>query len=317
MILVLSDLWAPFPGGAERLMFNLARDLMRRGEDVHVLTGYEAAQRFDGPPFTALPIGVLADRDEGYEVVASFVAGMAPDVIVTHHLYASQFGAALAATGIPLVHVVLNGPRVPGCAFAVYITEWVRARYDGRPDDLLVIPPAFDDVAAAHHADAIGFVKPIEHKGVELVYELAERLPDRRFVILRGEWQDIELIRTDLPNVMFMEPVADIREFYEQVRLLLVPSRSEDAGTVAQEATINGLPCISSDVDGLVETNGGGIRLDPYDTAGWADTIERLLDDEPFRDAIVGSQRAHAARIDHQAQLDVFAARVAGLKGRR
>jgi glycosyltransferase involved in cell wall biosynthesis len=316
MILVLSDLWPPFPGGAERLMFNLARDLHQRGEDVHVLTGYENARQFDGPPVTRYPIGVLDTKDEGWAIVHEFVQADQPSLVLTSHLYASQFGAELVAMGLPLVHVVLNGPRVPGCAAAVYITEWVKARYDGRPDDLVVIPPAFPDVVADTHGDAIGFVKPIEHKGVETLYALAERLPHREFVVLRGEWQDIELIRDDLANVRFMEPVVDIAEFYSQVRLMLMPSRSEDAGTVAQEATLNGIPCISSNVDGLNETNGGGIRLAPTDVPAWADTIERLLTDPELYAGVVASQQRHL-HTSTMGQLDAFADLIAKLNGSR
>lgn len=311
-IMVLSDLWVPFPGGAERLMFNLARSLHQRGHQVQVLTGYHRAQVFDGPAVTVAPLGVREHRDDGVEDVLGFVGAWEPDVILTHHFYASQFGAELVATGRPVVHVVLNGARLKGCAFAVYITSWVAKHCDALGTDMVVMPPAFGDVAADTHGDAIGFVKPIEHKGVETVYALAELLPDRQFVILRGEWQNIEIIRDDLPNVEYMEPVHDMRDFYARCRLLLMPSRSEDAGTVAQEATVNGLPCISSDLEGLIETNGGGIRLHPLDTAAWATTIE-ALDDPIMYDAIVRSQRAHFDRVNYPGQLDTFAARIEAL----
>ena len=311
-IMVLSDLWVPFPGGAERLMFNLARHLYRRGHDVQVLTGYHHAQVFDGPAVTVAPLGVRENRDRGVADVLAHVQEWKPDVILTHHFYASQFGYELVVTGRPVVHVVLNGTRLAGCAFAVYITSWVAKRCGALGTDMVVMPPAFDDVVAATHGDAIGFVKPIAHKGAETVYEIAERMPDRQFVVLRGEWQNIELLRDDLPNVEYLEPVADMRDFYARCRLLLMPSRSEDAGTVAQEATLNGLPCISSDVEGLVETNGGGIRLDPYDTSAWVTTIE-ALDDPAVYDSIVRSQRAHFDRVDYPGQLDTFAARIEAL----
>lgn len=316
MILVLSDLWVPFPGGAERLMFNLARDLMRRGEDVHVLTGYEAAREFDGPQFTCLPIGVFDTQAEGWAMVAGFVAAAKPELIVTHHLYAHQFGRQLIELGIPLVHVVLNGQRLPGAALAVYISEWVRERAEAQPRDLLITPPAFDDVVAAEHGDAIGFVKPIKHKGVELVYDIAALLPHRQFLVLRGEWQDLEDIRA-LPNVEFMEPVDDIRDFYARCELVLMPSLSEDAGTVAQEAAMNDIPCISSDVDGLAETNGGGLQLTPVDPHEWAAAIERLLGNVAAYEAVVASQRRHLTSLGHGARLDLFAERIAELKGAR
>lgn len=308
-ILVLSDLWLPFPGGAERLMFNVSRDLMRRGFDLDVLTGYECPQEFDGPPVDSWPIPLDA---EGWRILDAHLGGYCPDVILTHHLYARTFGEALVATGIPVVHVVLNGERLPGAALAVFISEWVKERGCPQPGDIVLTPPAFDDVVAPTHGDAIGFIKPIPHKGVELVYRIAAAMPERRFVILRGEWQDLEVIRP-APNIEFMEPVDDIREFYARCRLVLMPSLSEDAGTVCFEATLNGLPALSTDVGGLAETNAGGILFHVADTVqAWVRNI-RQLDSPHAYERVVASQREALAKVDHASTLDLLAQRIKGL----
>lgn len=307
MILVVSDLWLPFPGGAERLIFNLARELQRRGEHVRALTGYHAAQRFDGVDVHSYPIGVFDRRDEGAAFLSGYLASSHPQLIVTHHLYAQQFGELMIETGVPVVQIVLNGKRLARAAFAVHISEWVRERADAHVDDIVLTPLAFDDVIASSHGDRIGFIKPIEHKGAATFYAIAEAMPEREFVVLRGEWQNMEDIR-ELPNVTFMPPVEDIREFYAQCRLLLMPSRSEDAGTVAQEATLNGLPCVSSNVDGLNETNGGGIRLDPYDVDAWVTSI-RSLDDPGVYATLVRSQCEHFESTQQSKRLDEFVQR--------
>lgn len=313
MILVLSDLWLPFPGGAERLMFNVARDLWRRGQNVEVVTGYENAQQFDGPPVRVGPIGIGKDHDAGWDWIGFLSGGhYRTDVILTHHLYAHEFQAELVATGVPLVQIVLNGQRIPEAALAVYISRFVRRRSgDARDGDLVLTPPAFPDVVAEAHGDAIGFVKPIPHKGIELLYEVAAALPDRRFVVLRGEWQDLEVIRP-APNIEFMEPQADIRDFYAQCRLVLVPSLSEDAGTVAQEATLNGLPCLSSNVEGLRETNGGGILLHPEGRSSWVRAIRRLDNPREYRRAAL-RQAVYLRATNHGATLDELAERIGAL----
>lgn len=310
LILCLSDLWLPFPGGAERLMFNLARDLCRRGLPVVAVTGDERSQRYDGAPVRGLPIGIGAEHAEGWALLEPELVGA--KVVLTHHLYAREFERELIDSGIPIVQVVLNGARIAGIAFAVYISEHVRERAGGgEPEDLVLTPPAFDDVVADSHGDAIGFIKPIPHKGVDLVYELAESLPDRRFVILRGEWQTLEVIR-DLSNVEFMEPVEDIRDFYRECRLLLMPSVSEDAGTVAQEAALNGLPCVSSGAGGLPETNGGGMRLDTRNPAAWVRVIEDL-DDEQTYAFVAARQRAYLSGLGHEGRLAELAGRIEAL----
>ena len=312
-ILFLSDLWVPFPGGAERLQFNLARDLMRRGEQVVALTGYAYSAQFDGPPvFQDLGFGVFDQRDAGGARVAHWLDEIGPDVVVTHHLYANQFERELVAYGRPFVQVVLNGRRLPTAAMGVHISKWVRDRAHPHVEDMTITPPVFDDVVAETHEHAVGFIKPIEHKGVDTVYRVAEAHPDRRFVVLRGEWQDLEIIREDLPNVEYLEPVADIRDFYRRVDVVLMPSKSEDAGTVGQECALNGIPCVSSNVDGLAETNAGGVLLDPGDVTGFIRTVERLDDPEVRALVVERMVRALAAK-DQDGQLAEFHRRLVAL----
>lgn len=310
-LLTVSDLWLPFPGGAERLIFNVSREMMRRGMDVEVITGYHPAQQFDGPPLSVMPLDHAAD---GAEMLREAIAQRSPDVILTHHHYANVFEDVFAGCGIPFVQLVLNGRRLPSAALGVYISRWVMDRLgDARDGDLLLTPPAFDDVVSETHGDAIGFIKPIPHKGVELVYRIAAAMPERRFVILRGEWQDLEVIRP-APNIEFMEPVADIRDFYARCRLVLMPSLSEDAGTVAQECALNGIPCLSTYVGGLVETNPGGLLFAADDPASsWVVWIRKLLDDPVPYAAVAETQRLRLAKADHASTLDLLAQRIKGL----
>lgn len=310
-VLVVSDLWPPFPGGAERLMFNLGRDLLRRGHHVEVLTGYGPALEYDGPRVLVRAIGVRDDHALGAAIVQATVHETKPDVLLVHHFYAHEFHDELVATGLPIVHVVLNGERLPEAALAVFISEWIAARCGWRHGDLVITPPAMADVVADTHGDAIGMVKPLPHKGIDLVYRIAAELPDRQFVVLRGEWQTLEDIRP-MPNVEFMEPVVHMADFYARCRLVLMPSLSEDAGTVAQEATMNGLVCISSNVGGLAETNRGGLQFDPGDLGSWVAAI-RAMDTPDLYDSVVQAQCLHLMAADHPAKLAHLSDRIGAL----
>lgn len=306
-ILVLSDLWVPFPGGAERLMFNVARDLERRGADVDVVTGYHPAKRFDGPTFE---VWEVPENEVGARALTQAIADYAPDVILTHHYWALTFETAITAPGIPIVQLVLNGRRMGAASIAVFISEAVRARkgMGQLRSDLTIHPPAYaDDVAADRHGDAIGFIKPLHHKGVDLFYEIAAAMPDRRFVVLRGEWQDIETIRP-FPHVEFMEPVDDIRDFYEKVRLVLVPSLSEDAGTVGQECAVNRIPCVSSAVGGLPETNRGGFLVSAARPDAWVEAIEGL--DDPAEYEYIVDRQARQTPTEQREKFDELADRI-------
>jgi glycosyltransferase involved in cell wall biosynthesis len=319
----LSDLWKPFPGGAETFIFNVAEQLRQRGHSIHLLTSYWKAgmQRWMGEYQPAEPrtfehggmeisfvsIGVRAQGSqahvEGWRLIESHLARVKPDALVTHHFFAREFADELAYCGIPVVQVVHNGARLPCARLAVYNSEYTRRRdASARASDLTILPPAFAvDVASAEHGAALGFVKPIQHKGINFIYSLAEHLPQRVFLILRGEWKTLEDIRPR-PNIVFLDPVERVADFYRRCSVVLVPSLQEDAGTVPQEAAANGLPCISSDVGGLVETNAAGIRL-PLECALWAHELHQL-DREPYYSAVAARQTSYFKAYDWPRRFD-------------
>ena len=317
-IAFISDGWVPFPGGAERYIFNIARELKNRGHEICVLTSYMKAYEFDGIKPTWISIGVRCydhqpghTHADGWRDIKNFLDEHKPDVIVTHHFFAREFEKELFDGRIPVVNLMYNGARIPNAALTIYISQHVYNTSGGRPGDMLIMPPAFEDVKAETHGDFVGFIKPIKHKGIDLVYQIAELMPEKQFLVLRGEWQDIEDIRRGRHNVFFMEPVHDMRTFYEKCRVMLVPSTSEDAGTVAQEAALNEMPCISSGVMGLSQTNGGGIILPPVPST-WVATI-RDLDNPEYYALIVERQKQFIASLNWPGQFDELSGRICQL----
>jgi glycosyltransferase involved in cell wall biosynthesis len=327
-LFVLSDLWPPFPGGAERFIFNVADQLRQRGADVHVLTSYfKFAEGWagtyqpakvleferDGMRIHFYPIGVRSQGEqahvEGWRVIERLIGELRPDIVLTHHVFAREFDEELSEVE-HVVQVVHNGPRLPWAALAVYNSDWTRERAGAKPHDVTIIPPAFEEVAALSHESALGFVKPIEHKGVDFIYRLVEAMPERQFVILRGEWQTLEDIRPRA-NITFMDPVMDVRDFYGRCRVMLMPSLSEDAGTIPQEAAVNGLPCISSAVMGLNETNAAGIRLKVGVAEMWTWVEEiRKLDDPAYYATVADRQREGLAAFRWTEKFDALSERM-------
>lgn len=308
-VLLFSDLWLPFPGGAERYVYNMAKELMRRGHEVVALTSYDRAETPDVAVIVE-DIGVTSNNrhGQGADILRSVVAKVQPEAIVTHHFFAFEFEQELLESGIPIVQLIYNRHRMPGVAFAVFISQYVWDHSGGKQGDVLLHPPAYEDIVADTHGEKIGFIKPIHHKGVDYVYRLAEYFPQRQFLILRGEWPDSEDIRS-MPNVEFMASVKDMREFYRHCKVILMPSWNEDAGTVAQEAAINGLPCISTDVMGLHETNGGGIRLERNETF-WREELDRLFTDQAYYDQIVGRQFNYLKTFQWSQKFDLISAKL-------
>jgi len=322
-ILVLSDLWMPFPGGAERYIFNVTNALVARGHDVHILTSYAKAK--SDLPMTIKDIGVYERQEQGERIIHDFyLLEYQPDVILTHHFFAGAFAELLTAIkneyGTPFIEIIHNRPRHPDAAFAIFNSQYTADRAGFREGDLVMLPPATEECVAPQNffnnlryknQVYIGHVKPLGGKGIALTYQLARAMPERKFLILRGEWQDGEDIQR-LPNVEFMEPVDDIREFYAKCRIVLMPSLSEDAGTIPQECALNGIPCISSNVGGLPETNAGGIVLPVEAVPIWEGMIEHL-DASLFYSQVVAHQRKYVIFLNFPARFDEIDRKVRAL----
>ena len=95
-------------------------------------------------------------------------------------------------------------------------------------------------------------------------------------------------------NLRIMSNAPDARVFHALTRLLLMPSLMENAGLVAMEAMLNGIPVLASNRGGLPETIGdAGFLFDipscytpetrevptAEEVEPWVETIIRLWDD--------------------------------------
>lgn len=327
-ILVVSDLAMPFPGGAERFLRNLILALVDRGHQIRMLTSYGPAQLESRFEVVYKSIPVYAEHNKGWNIIWEEVQNFRPQVVITHHFFAGEFPEMFGSLGIPTVEVVHSRQRSKA-TLAVFNSHYT-ANTPGQlrlPRDMVILPMAAPETQAETHGEYIGHIKPIGGKGIMMTYALAKRFPNRKFLILRGEWQGAETLISNTPNVEYMEPVKDIRDFYKHCRLLLMPSEREEAGTVPFEATLNGIPCISSPVMGLPETNRGGIILPissrPWDNdmplhpdnesvTRWAEEVVRL-DDANYYAQVVQRQRDFMASVPWSGLFDELSGKLEDL----
>ena len=132
-------------------------------------------------------------------------------------------------------------------------------------------------------ARKVGMVNPITWKGGTVFQALVRTMPDTEFIAVEG-WHSPQtegLFRTNFSNFTLLPHQNDMRLFYQELALLVVPSQWHEAfGRVVVEAAASGIPAIVSDSGGLPEALGdGGIVLPahaPIDA--WRTAIMELLD---------------------------------------
>lgn len=146
-------------------------------------------------------------------------------------------------------------------------------------------------------------INPIPIKGADVVWELARRLPDIRFVVqeawkLQGvELEEVMTHVESLPNVEFRAAAPPGPHIYRDARVLLAPYRVDSRPRVILEAHTNGIPVLASDLPSLVDAVGsGGMNVDVEDIDAWTAALEQLMTDEDLYAELSAAALQHARR---------------------
>jgi glycosyltransferase involved in cell wall biosynthesis len=213
---------------------------------------------------------------------------------VISHLGGAQRASIIAkGAGVPSIHVVHNDADITKvharhAQYLVYNTHWVlesfRASQSYRPPGMVVRPPVDPSkyetetsrryITLVNLSDGSGWVN--YDKGPKVFYELAKRFPEEEFLGVIGAYGNQD-IRTDYPNVTFMEQTGDARDFYSQSKIIISPSGYESYGRISVEAAASGIPSITSTAPGFLEHQVGYRRVDFRDVDGWEDALRSLL----------------------------------------
>jgi glycosyltransferase involved in cell wall biosynthesis len=110
--------------------------------------------------------------------------------------------------------------------------------------------------------NTIGFCSRGKNKGGAIVAEIIRRMPERSFIVVGTHYGSC--LDNSPRNLTCLGHISEMRKFYGQIDLLLVPSLLEDAfPRVILEAAGNGIPVIATRVGGIPEALGGsGILID-------------------------------------------------------
>lgn len=300
--------------GAEWAAHSLLRELAARGHQVEVRLSEVTGRRL---PFDLDGVRVIPATTHNAFAAAVRTGG----VVVSHLENVPSAASAARGWGRPLVVLCHNTfPatfRAIGSgttALAIYNSEWMAEEADGyfaqhpklvRPGQEAVVRPP---VRAADYrttpGDMIALINLFANKGADVFWRLAERMPDRQFLAVRGSYGE-QIVR-DLPNVEVIDnvPGADMAKLvYSRTRILLMPSDYESWGRTGVEAFASGIPVIANPTPGLQESLGSaGIFVESADVDGWQRAIDGLDDAEAFKAASAAAKK-RSRQLDPAADL--------------
>ena len=338
-------------GGVEASTDYLVRGLHERNHEAAVFAALFGGGLFGLRHRLALKLGlssVVRDRAPGYCVYrawrpwlhAGYVTDhFRPDVAVVQAHNTVPVAEAFEQQKIPVVAYLrnvefegLNGDLrdLRGTTYIANSHFTARAFAERYGIESTVIRPMIDRsrYSTTSNGRFVTLVNVHPEKGYEKALALSDACPDVQFLFIEG-WpltaSALNRVQRDVAerkNVYFERSTTDMTEVYSRTRILLAPSKWEEAwGRVASEAHCSGIPVIGSNRGGLGEAIGpGGITLD-YDAplTDWADAVRSLWDDKERYDELSAAATAYSKRpeLNADAQFDVFMGVLGDAVGRR
>jgi len=301
-----------------RLLAKRSPDRADAAVDVHAFYGVT------GFAVEALPRPAL--RGGGVVFAAATLAALLArrrrtDVVYSRDLVSALTALELRMPTVAELHAIPDGPRLRalvrrvvrhrGLRGVVVISEALRRdliAHDLAPDRAPIVvahdaadPPAHAPVRAAHARPRIGYVGNLyAGRGIELILDVAARLPGCDFELIGGAEADLARWRAQaIPGHVtlagFVRP-AELAARYATFDVLLMPYPRSGIGVASGksdtyrwcspmkmfEYMATGAPIVSSDLPVLGEVlrhDHNALIAPADDAASWQRAITRLLDD--------------------------------------
>jgi len=191
----------------------------------------------------------------------------------------------------------------------IYNSEWLKELLNYKFSNFIVTPPVdynyYDVGNEPEKSEYITLINLNENKGGKIFADIARAMPHKSFLGVLGSYD--EQITQTLPNVTYVPNSPDIKQWYAQTRILLMPSKYESWGRTATEAMCSGIPVICSDTPGLRENcEKGGIFIKNRDNVKeWVEAITKLDDKKTYSWAS-RKAKARSREFDTRKTLDEF-----------
>lgn len=301
--------------GAEYAAHFINKFLIAQGHNVRVII-YQAEQNRVKVPyvFDGVEVFGTANFVDPSETHSEGSAKLDPyrwaDVIISHLDYSAHTRNICRVLRKPFIHLAHSSHIYESQAnmlqgmpphATVYNAKWVAEKLAYKMPSMVLYPPVdpnyYNVCENPEKNEYIALINLNENKGGHIFYEIAKAMPDKKFLGIKGSYE--EQIMEDLPNVMIVENTSEIRKYYKQIRILLMPSKYESWGRTATEAMANGIPVIFNWTPGLNENIGpdaGLVVTDRDCISSWMTKI-KLLDNKKTYAAFSKASRARAAEL--------------------
>lgn len=250
-----------------------------RGEKFVLTSTNNKPYTFEGVSVQQIDTPNVLDINADPGPIAKQLIDINADIVVgQNELSYPAVLAAREAGAISVVNVHTPPKYGRGIAMAMRETDYAvyntltSARQWGEPNAFVLHPPINPlPTEYSTNGDAYTLLSSLVNKGVTVVLDLAQRFPNKRFIIVRSPAEpthglsDLEERVASLPNVELHPRVApeDVPFYLKQTRILLVPSRYETYGMSAIEAAGYGIPTVHVDTPHVREGIGDGAVLVP------------------------------------------------------
>jgi glycosyltransferase involved in cell wall biosynthesis len=302
-ILAYVNLYPPTTNaGAELMLHEILLELKKRGHLVTVARPNPENKFVDGLEMVSYKEAELIKNEI--------------DIVFTQNHDTRAATVFAGSANKPIVHFVHNDKAVKlfrlnkrNANLIVANSRWVANSFSVPGVSKIVINPPTEHkkyFVERKKADSITFINLIDIKGVDVFWEVAKLMPNKKFLAVLGGYGKQKLPEKPLPNVEIIKNTSDMKKIYDRTRILLVPSKYESWGRVGVEAMVSGIPVIAANTPGLRESLGdAAIFVTEQKASKYCDAISSLdSEEEYFRYSYMSYQRSKEIISGFNKQID-------------